>query len=1585
MIGVGASAGGLDPIIGFLKEVPGNCDSAFLVAQHLSPDHDSAMKELLAPHVKLPVVEAVDGMRLEGGSIYLCPPGVIPRVKQMVLELEKRPKNKSVVLPIDILFESMGKTLGSSCATVVLSGTGSDGSRGIHSVEQNGGIVAVQSPATAAFTGMPQSAISTGKNHIIASPEELWIEIKSCADEKNSNPAAEESQLSDNIEEPSLESEDCAEIFAYLEGRFGLNFSLYRINSVARRLKRRMDILAIPDIETYLVYLEKHHSEAQCLYKDFLIGVTEFFRDEESFATLSREAIKSAMTVERDQDFRIWSAGCATGQEAYSLYMLADEVRQEVGFTGRVTVFATDVFEPSISFAGKGIYKAEELKGLSADRKDRYFEEFDSGRYKIQSHVRENIVFAQHNFLNDAPFTNIDIGCCRNVLIYMNPDTQAVALSAFAFSLHDRGFLFLGSSESLGQFERSFKTVSGKARIFQKYSSELDPKRWPKDLAQVQKTKQAHAPNMSASVTINRDLLSAYDSILDQYAPCGFLVNADREVLHYFGDSADYCINVSGRARQGLTEQLDERLQAPVTSLMHLAERKKQRVISKELHCESRNGECLVDVSVKPLLGQHSEACNYLVQIHSREAHDAADASDHTGISLELTEAVHADDQVKMLEDELKSTRENLETANEELQVSNEELQSTNEELTTLNSEYDRKNVELAEINTSHENLLESTEDGVLYVDKELRIRRFNTAVKTAFSLAPKDVGRPIQDIAYHMGGDISILDDVRSVLDTGRRVERETGLINERFYMIRIAPYRYAEGTIGGVLLSFTDVTEVRHLEKRFRFALQTAKLSWWDWDLVDDKLEVTSGGSCLLGEHCLDVGRGRDGWMELVHPDDREHVGRTLDDCIKGHTAEWDCEHRFRTDSGEWLWVHNQGLVTKRDEKGSPVEMMGTTRDVNSYKCALIEAQNQQVALTAADEVSKVGTWDYDPETEEMTWSKEIRRILEVDEDFEPSAENTYKLMHAEDRKLLDNAFEQIKADGTPYDLQLRFISAKGKDLLCRSAGRANYSEKGRIIRVVGVFQDITEQTLVQQELEAFFKLSPDFQATLGMDGSFRFWSPSWKKELDYLEDELSSMHVSDLVADVDRADFSEILDQAIAGTPVRNYETRVIPNTTVRSACNTKLPWISWSFWNEPKLSLLFVSARCVTAEKEAQQALQEARIRAEEASLAKTDFLAVMSHELRTPLNPILGFTEMMLEDAETEGEKETLNTIIESGEHMLTLIDEILEYGKLNAGKKEVEPIEFSLEDMVSNKLHLMKGQIKDEPIDLSSSINWGSIDEARAPKLIGDVGMIRQIARNLISNAIKFTQEGEVDFHVSVQKVEGERVIVQFDVSDSGIGISEENRAKLFSPFTQVQGGTTREYGGTGLGLAICKRLVDLMDGSISLESKEGEGSTFSFTLPLGLRYMDSAPSAKEQMSTPADEQKSKLAGSVLLVEDNEANALYIKKLIDIRKANVETAVRGEHALELLEERSFGLILLDLHMPGIGGLETLKRIRSSDSAEVKKVPAIILTGDASVEAKKDCKKHGADGLLTKPIRPKEMDELLDKYLIGRAS
>ena len=890
------------------------------------------------------------------------------------------------------------------------------------------------------------------------------------------------------------------------------------------------------------------------------------------------------------------------------------------------------------------------------------------------------------------------------------------------------------------------------------------------------------------------------------------------------------------------------------------------------------------------------------------------------------------------------------------------------------------QNSKLEEELVCHSALLESLEDGVLFVDADRRVRRFNAALRRTCPLRLEDVGRPLSEIAYVLDGHEDMLDDLQRVLQTGLPVERDTACIDGRLYLKRILPVRDSEGKINGALFTFTDVTESRGLQNRFEFALESAGLSWWEWKLPKGKIELFSKGDCFLGMGCLIARRDSEGWIAVVHPDDRDLVRRTLDECICGKTDAWFCEHRFATDDGKWLWVRNRGKVLQRDMNGLASRMMGTTQDINSLKTSLNEALNRQAVLEATDEISKVGAWEYDPATDQFFWSKQIFKILEIDERTEPAADLTFESMPPVDRIRLQNAFAAILEKGVPYDLKLRFTSANGKHLLCRSAARARYDDNGRIIRIVGIFQDITETTRIQHEMEAFFNLTPGFHATVGLDRIFKSWSPAWLDGLGYSEEELFETDLLEVVHEADRSAFAKTFEAAASGREVTDFETRIVSKSDQSPGCAAKEAWVSWNFSSDAALSLVFVSARCVTAQKEATAALAQAHLQAEHANRVKNDFLAVMSHELRTPLTPVIGFAEMLYEETGDREQKEMLKTIIDSGDHMLNLVDDILDLTKIGAGKCRLDLVDFSIADLVELKERRFSGLLKDSPVRLQTQIDWGDFKEEERPALHGDVEMIRLVLRNLLSNAVKYTNQGRIDLRASLINREEERVQIEFVVEDTGIGIPAAEQSRLFEAFTQVNGSMTRQFGGLGLGLAISKRMADLMDATITVESEQNKGSKFTFTVPLGYRLgsEESAEFGESGELTNDSIKNPDASRQVLVVEDNEANAFYMTKFLHLIGVQAAVAPSGEAALKRLSEESFGIVFLDLHMPGIGGLETLRRIRASErDAGLAHLPVYVLTADASLETKKQCEETGCSGFLKKPVLSAKLKEILE--------
>lgn len=1364
LVAIGASAGGLRALELFFESVPHDCGMCFFVLQHLSPDHKSILPELLAPHAKLPICEAQDGTALEPNKIFLSPPGVVPVADGRYIRLKRKDTAEALVLPIDIFFKSVATEFGSSAIGVILSGTGSDGTIGAKAIERCGGRIFIQSPEDCDFAGMPRSVLSSGVKYIDAPASDLWRLISeepeeavaSCSTVKIARKMAALGQEA---------SEHCPEefdrLFSFLDEKFNLDFGDYHFSSVGRRVRRRMHMLDIETVAEYLIYLRQNEAEANAIYQDLLIGVTQFFRDGGAFEALG-DALEDALKKCVRADFRIWVAACATGEEAYSIYMLADEAKQRSGYDGRIIIFATDVFAPAIEAAGLGCYDVKKMDRVSEARRKKYFLEVANSLFKIRPEVRERIVFAQHNFLTDAPFIRMDLVSCRNALIYLRAEAQECALKVFSYALIEDGILFLGASEGIRKPTHSLAAVDSTHRIFRKRSLASDVGRWSGGPAAggLKRIRALPALLHGQSVTIARDLLSAYDDLLGRFAPDGFLINRDKEVLHYFGSASDFCLPLEGRTGGDLPSRLDQDLGRAVTALMHRAIHDSAQFTAKRVRCRKLGHHGFVDVKVGPLNDSRDDARMFLIELTGFQPATSGDVEGLTDSKAEDTSLLEVDGYVKTLEDELRETRENLESANEalhvfneelqsineEMQVSNEELQSTNEELhsmneelITLNMEYERKNQELIELNMSHDHLLESTEDGLLFVDKRMRVKRFNRAIASAFHLEPSDAGRFIGEIGYKLGDRDEMLRDVEAVLNGRKRVERESLVINGRRFIKRVVPFRGSGGTVEGALLTYTDITTLHVLQRRFTYAIESAGMSWWEWDLCSGALEVHSAGGCLLGEGRWSAARDRSGWMALVHPDDRLEVEQTLEAHLAGESQEWVCEHRFKTSLGEWLWVRNRGIVTDRSTDQKALEMMGTTQDIDAYK-------------------------------------------------------------------------------------------------------RAN--------------------------------------------------------------------------------------------------------------------------------------------------EALLAAKLRSEEANRAKSEFLAVMSHELRTPLNPILGFSEVLLADTEDEEHREILKTIVESGEHLISLIDEVLDYSKIEAGGVKIDPVEFSLEELLREKLKLMRGQIRGPNVSLASEIQAGPFEKG-LPVFFGDVLILEHILRNLIGNAIKFTEHGSITLRVIIDSaLEGVAQVV-FEVEDTGIGIEASEHKRIFEAFSQGDSSNTRKYGGTGLGLAICKRLTDLLQGTISLESVPGRGSIFRVSTPL--RYL--AEAALNRTETPAspvvqsstDTTFLPVAGEpeVLVVEDNESNTHFMTSLLERIGFKVEQVTCGEEALQVTARRSlpFFAILLDLHMPGIGGLATLKELRAREAAAgVSPVPVFILTADVQEQTRAACLAAGADAFVTKPVSIEELRAHLDRVL-----
>jgi two-component system, chemotaxis family, CheB/CheR fusion protein len=822
--GVGASAGGLEALERLFRATPADTGVAFVVIQHLSPDFKSLMDELLARHTKMPIYRVEDGMAVRANSIYLLPPRKEMIISGGKLLLTDKDPQQDLSLPIDHFFRSLAQDAGPRAIAIVLSGTGSDGSRGIRDIHEAGGLVLAQSEETAKFDGMPRSALDTGVVEATLSPEEMPQAIGEHVHRRSLGFAGREVGRPDGEAGHGVEA-----IFKLLRDEYGIDFSHYKPNTVARRIERRLSLNQSVDLDDYVERLRNDPQELNSLYRDLLIGVTRFFRDRESFDRLEKDVIPDLLARKRPGDeIRFWVAGCATGEEAYSIAILLHERLQLFGRPMNVKIFATDVHGASLEVASAGVYDEDALSEVKPSRLATYFTKKQDG-YHILPEIRQMIVFARHNVIKDAPFTKIDLISCRNLLIYFQPAAQKKALSLFHFGLRTGGVLFLGPSESPGELAPEFETLDEHWKIYRKRRDIRLPAdlRLPLSSAAPHVRVTAPAP---AAVPLDAGLLSAYDRLLEEHMPPGLLITDRRQLVHSFSGAGQFLSQRDGRPTSDILDLVEGDLKLVLAGSLQRAAKEQAPVIYTGVRIETPAGDRKFRLTVKPLLNRHSNLTHFFIAL---EDLGAPPAGERAASEIDASEASR--EQLNSLEAELRHTRENLqatieelETSNEELQASNEELvasneelqstneelHSVNEELYTVNAEYQKKIAELTELTDDMDNLLRSTDIGTIFLDQNLCIRKFTPQIGRAFDLLPQDVGRRIDSFSHnivHPG----LLEDVTSVLKTGRPVEKEVRHRHGNWFFLRILPYR-SHTRLEGAVLTLIDISLLKRAESR-------------------------------------------------------------------------------------------------------------------------------------------------------------------------------------------------------------------------------------------------------------------------------------------------------------------------------------------------------------------------------------------------------------------------------------------------------------------------------------------------------------------------------------------------------------------------------------------------------------------------------------------------------------------------------------------------------------------------------------------------------------------------------------------------
>ena len=1129
VVGVGASAGGLESLERLFGNLPTTTGMAFVVLQHLSPDFKSLMDELLGRRTPMPVRLAENDTLVEPDSVYLLPPMKEMVIRDRRLMLSDRDPRHGLAMPIDLFFRSLAHDLGERAIAVVLSGSGSDGSRGVKEIRRAGGVVFCESPDTAAFNGMPLSALATGAVDQVLGPEAIAQAIA-----RLGQPDADPAGSLDPTAGEDEESAGVAAILRLLRDEHGIDFSHYKASTVTRRIERRLTLNHSLDLPNYIETLRADARELNLLYEDLLIGVTRFFRDDRAFQVLEERIIPEIVERAAKEDpaaaIRVWVPGCATGQEAYSIAMLLHEQLSARQRPVNVKILATDVHKSSLEVASAGIYAPEQVVGINPARLERFFTLKPNG-YQISQTLRESIVFAPHNLIRDAPFTKLDLITCRNLLIYFQPHAQKTVLTLFHFALKTGGFMFLGSSESPGGLVDEFDTIDEHAKVYRK-RRDIG---LPRDL-KLPLPRGIAAPAvpslLSRGAGVSPQLLAVYDRLLDRFMPPSFLVDGEGMLVDTFGSAESLLKPVRRRPSHSLLDMLDDNLRTVISGALHRVRKEPVLVRYDGVPVASLAGR--FSVIADPLRDSRGSVTHVLISLTSEQGAPAVmpvrAAEPARAESAALPSSVATldvqgmtRDEMTALQDELSYTKENLQSAiqelettneelqatneelvasNEELQSTNEELHSVNEELYTVNAEYQKKNVELQELNDDIEHLLEGTDVGTLFLDRQLCIRKFTPRIEELFHVITHDIGRPIQTFTHDLLYP-TLSSDIVTVLERGTTIEAQTWDTRGRCYFLRILPYRArtedaaspgrteAPASVGagvrlpdGVVITLTDISALE--QARAKVAQLSAIVESSDDAIVSATVDGTitswNNGAARLYGYTPEEAIGQP--LTIVLPASRRADGAAvLAEIAAGRPVERQEAVHVRKD-GELL--HVSITFSPMFAAGAVVAVSAIARDISQLVLARRDAADNEERIRLLLDSTAEAIYGTDLSGVCTFCNPTCARLLGYESPAALIGRQMHPLIH------------HTRRDGSPYPperspiyeaMRHREQAHVDDEVLWRADGTCFPAEywshpiirHDEVIGAVVTFLDVTERRRAEEEIQEGVRRREQFLAML------------------------------------------------------------------------------------------------------------------------------------------------------------------------------------------------------------------------------------------------------------------------------------------------------------------------------------------------------------------------------------------------------------------------------------------------------------------------------------------------------------------------
>ncbi len=944
-VGIGASAGGFEALQKLFNALPSPSPMCFIVAQHLDPAGEGLLIDLIGKATPLKVLEAADQKVLSAGHIYIVPPHASLCVRDGIFYHDPARSADFARAPIDFLFHSLAESCKSSAVGVILSGNGTDGALGLKAINDAGGMTLAQEPSTAKYDSMPQAAATTGAADYVLPPEKMPQELVAYA--QHVHALAEEGH---DRERQDQIMASLAEICDILKESTDHNFRHYKTSTLVRRVGRRMQVLRMPTADGYITYLRQTPSEAQALVKEILIGVTAFFRDPEVFEALSQQALPQMLARRESPDpVRIWVPGCATGEEAYTIAMLVREELDKLDPRPEVQIFATDINERSLNVARNGVYPASILEEISPERLKRFFTR-KGAQYAVNKEIRELCLFSSHDLIRDPPFSRLDLISCRNLLIYFGPHLQKKLIPLFHYALKPGGFLLLGPSESISAHRDLFRPIDAKHRLSQRVSTALRPVNFTM-LGERSRNQRPAAPanNCDADMSLYMQRV-----LLDEFSPKAVVVNDEGNVLCVSGGMDKYLGLAAGNFQNNVVQMAKAGLRVALRTALGEAVKSHRTVAHEDVTVETGDGLQRVRLTVQPMPQIGEETGIYMIVFQDIGAPVPTDAKlrTHSGDAEELIEQLERelrttrDDLEKTIQD-LEVTNEEIKSSNEELISMNEELQSANEELETSKEEIQAANDALGRANSDLENLLTSTQIGTIFLDEEMRIKRYTQPVAEIYNVMPTDVGRPIAHITHNAESMPPY--PAPADLDKGDKRVDYSIRAGGRWFVRRVLPYFLQDGRRDGVVITFNDVTAMKEIEhaldlsnRNFRQLAELVPQFVWTAD-ENGRFDYFNQRWFEYTGTKLEDGMGN-GWADSVHPEDR---ARVMEGWAKSVATgdPFEIEYRLRGGDGGYKWFLRRAVALK--ENGKVVKWFGTSTNIDRQKQAqelLREADRQK-----------------------------------------------------------------------------------------------------------------------------------------------------------------------------------------------------------------------------------------------------------------------------------------------------------------------------------------------------------------------------------------------------------------------------------------------------------------------------------------------------------------------------------------------------------------------------------------------------------------------------------------------------------------